>query len=160
MKTFDDFIVEELVWRDGERERQQDNLAIDDLEKVKKTDEQIISKLLEDTKANKLRWYFVGEERAIEYLYTKVRKEVTIKGDKTIISTIFKIADQLIEDDEQYSEFQEDIFAQVNLITLDVLFNKNNKKDIFCKRILGHQLKLSELVALVLPIAVKKPEKK
>ena len=226
MKTFDNFITEELVWRDEKKFKKGDivyyvskkdflphdkpfevesyddsedtgpiiqlkdktlwgaqafiseqdykskegrksngktvNKEIDVLERKKKTDEQIIDRLISETKNNTRHWYFVGKESEIEFLYTKVRKEVEIRGTKTIIDTIFKISDQLIEeedDDEIYSEFQYPS-QKNNIITLEIYISKNNKKEIFCRRISSHQLKLSDLVGVALPIAVKKPDKK
>jgi hypothetical protein len=68
--------------------------------------------------------------------------------------------DQEIEeelDDVPY-QFQA-YFEHSNIISLEVYLSKNSKKEIFCKRIIDHQLKLSELLGLAIHNMKKTPKK-
>lgn len=112
-----------------------------DLQRFKKSDSDIIDLLMEDTKKNELEWY--GED---DMIYTKISK----KYGYTKIDTIFKISDQLIEeeyDNEIFGYEFQNMFSDV--ITLDVYMSKNGKKEIFCRRILTGQLKLSNLLEII-----------
>lgn len=115
-------------------------------ERVKKTDEEIIERLMEDTRGNKLKWYATTDD----LIYAKHRK---IYGN-TVVDVIFKIFDQF---EEQYSEFAYYDFHDGfdTILVLDIYFSKNNKKEIFCKRISAYQLKLSNLLAIVKPTTEK-----
>jgi len=121
--------------------------------RFKKSDSDIIDLLMEDTKKNKLEWY--GED---DMIYTKVTKNY----GETKIDTIFKISDQLMEDEygenEMFGYEFQDMFS--NVITLDIYMSKNGKKEIFCRRISIGQLKLSNLLEIVLPDLRKKSDKK
>ncbi len=123
-----------------------------DLQRFKKSDIDIIDLLMEDTKKGRLHWF--GED---DMIYTNVVE----KYGETAVDTIFKISDQLIEDEYENEmfgyEFQ-DMFS--NVITLDIYMRKNNKKEIFCRRISTGQLKLSNLLEIILPNLEKKQDKK
>lgn len=137
--------------------------GIDDLERVRKTDIEIIERLISDTKRGALNWY--GDD---DYIYTRV---VTTPVNEIRVDTIFKISDQQVEqetDDLFTYEFQ-DMFSAV--VTLDIYMSKYRKsdgkwvassKEKFCRRlsISGTQLKLSELLETVLPVMKAKPEVK
>lgn len=131
------------------------------LERVTKSDEEIIDLLMEDTKRGKLHWYEDDSDPDCNYIYTRmINKYAKIPGkrDELRIDTIFKISDQLIEEEEDQDigyEFQ-DLFN--NMISLDIYMSKNLKKEVFCRRILTGQLKLSNLLEAILPNLQKKPK--
>jgi hypothetical protein len=118
-----------------------------EFERVKKTDDEIIDRLIEDTREEKLKWFASTDD----LIYAKHRK---IYGN-TVVDVIFKLFDQF---EEQYSEFAYYDFHDGfdTILVLDIYFSKNNKKEIFCKRISAYQLKLSNLVAIAKPIIEKK----
>lgn len=125
-------------------------MDIDNLERHKKTDEQIIDQLMAESKKGLLNWYSDND-----YIYTRR----IIKKNDTRVDILFKISDQLLED-EIYSEYAyyQDAFA--NMITLDIYMTKNHKKEIFIRRISSFQLKLSNLLEIVMPNVKKKPDNK
>ena len=124
---------------------------IDNLERVKKTDEQIVERLMNDSKDHKFHWH-----KDSDYIYTKLMKV----HEDTKIDIIFKISDQL-EQLEIYSEYQNELQDDFDsIITLDIYMRKNGKKEIFCRRISALQLKLSNLLEIVLPMIENKIDKK
>lgn len=130
----------------------------DNLERIPKKNEQILDLLIDDTKKGKLHWY---ADNPNDFIYTKMVKIFTDKRGDTRIDTIFKLSDSIYE--EEYPEMGfvsyefQDLFN--SLTTLDIYIKKNNKKEIFCKRISDHQMKLDELMRLVLVVMEKKPTK-
>jgi len=128
-----------------------------------KPEDEIISTLMRDTKDKKFTWYADPKE---EILYCKRRlvkdPSTNIKGNDKI-DLIFKISDQLVEeeideDDYMFAEYQ-GFYPSRNLISLDISISKNNKKEIFCRRITSYQLKLTELLEIILEDYKLKPEK-
>lgn len=120
--------------------------------KVKKSDEDIIDQLMEDTVDGRFEWYAKND-----IIYTKLEKTY----DGTKVELDFELSDTLLEDEYAENamfgyEFQ-DMFS--NMITLDIFMCKNNKKKVFVKRISMHQLKLSDLLEKIMPL-VKNREKK
>jgi len=130
-----------------------------DWEKKKKTDEQIINRLLDDTREGKLTWYF---DEKLDYIYCRrciVKDGISnIKGsDKIYI--IFRLSDSSIEEEQEpYYEFQ-DYFGTCTILSLDIYMSKNLKKEIFCRRIIAHQLKLTELLGEINYVKKKRPKK-
>lgn len=133
------------------------------LERVTKSDEDIIDLLMEDTKRGWLHWYEDDSDPDCNYIYTRMIKKypkIIGKRNELRVDTIFKISDQLIEEEQDEDigfEFQ-DLFN--NMISLDIYMSKNLKKEVFCRRILTGQLKLSNLLEEILPNLQKKPTKK
>lgn len=109
---------------------------------MNKTSEQIISLLIKDTIENKLHWYSDDD-----YYYCRI---LTQKKN-TIVHTIFKISETpFVNDDFGYDDYA---------INLDIYLSKNKKKEIFCKRITGYQLRLIELMNAVVFVKKDKPKK-
>lgn len=125
-------------------------MDIDNLERHKKTDDEIVDRLTEESKKGLLNWY-----RDQDFIYTRR----IIKKDDTRIDILFKISDELLED-EIYSEYAYYQDAMGSMITLDIYMTKNHKREIFIRRISMPQLKLSDLLEVVMPNVKNKPDKK
>lgn len=111
---------------------------------IKKTDEEIIDLLILDTKRSKLKWVTKDD--------TITSKKINVYGSN-VITTIMTLSDELVEDEELiniygYSAEFSNYITQ-NVISLDIYMNKNGKKNIFCRRIIAHQLKLSDLIMVI-----------
>lgn len=131
-----------------------------DWEKKKKTDEQIINRLLDDTREGKLTWYF---DEKLEYIYCRrgiVKDGISnIKGSERI-DIIFRLSDSSIEEEQEpYYEFQDYFMDACTILSLDIYMSKNLKKEIFCRRIIAHQLKLTELLGEINYVKKKRPKK-
>ena len=111
---------------------------------VKKSDEEIINLLILDTRRSNLKWEYTDD--------TITTKKISVYGSN-VITTIMTISDELVEDEELvnmygYSaEFTNYISQKV--VSLDIYMNKNGKKNIFVRRIVSHQLKLSDLIQTI-----------
>lgn len=113
------------------------------LERFKKSNIDIINRLMNDTKLDKLHWYYKDDD----ILYTKII--LLEKGSR--ITLIFEITDV----DSGYDNYSEYDFHN-SMIVLDIfLSKKNNKNRIFIKRISDYQIKLSDLTMEVIKKAKK-----
>lgn len=108
-----------------------------------KTNEDIIDNLLSDTRTNKIIWFSDDD-----IFYTKIN----VKDD---INIIFKFSDTY-EEEEEYTEFGAymDMFS-FNMLTLDVYLTKKYKKEMYCKRITSNQVKLQDLLNMLIFTAIK-----
>lgn len=125
-------------------------MPIDNLERVSRSDKEIIDKLISDTKRNAIHWY-----NTTDMIYCKIGKQI----GNNLIFIIFKISDQMVEE-YPYNKFDFDqSSSDVNdtVIVLDIYISKSNKREIFCKRIQDYQLKLINLIDTIIP-AMKRPK--
>jgi hypothetical protein len=134
--------------------------SIDNLERVPKKNEQIIDLLINDTKKDKIYWY---TDNPNDFIYTRMIKLYSDKRGDTRIDIIFKLSDSIYEEEFEYPEMGYASYEFQNLFnsitTLDIYIKKNNKKEIFCKRISDYQMKLDELMRLVIIVMKKNPSK-
>lgn len=103
-----------------------------------KTHLEIIDRLIDDTISSRLLWYDDGD-----YFRSTIRTEK--HGLK--LDTIFKLSDCMYSDPANiYTTYEDD-----DIITVDIYIKKNaGGKEIFCIRIKDHQLKLLELLNVVM----------
>jgi hypothetical protein len=127
---------------------------IDNLEKKRKTDSEIIENLTEDTKKGKFHWY--GNSTL---LYTRRRIVKSSSKGETNVDTIFKLFEQEIEEEYPIPMNFSYEYEMDPIVTMDIYISKNGKKEIHCKRITGFQFKLSQLMAIALDDAEKNMKK-
>ena len=118
---------------------------------MKKSDEDIVDSLMEDTMKGKLIWY-----KDDEYIFCTISTE---KGTE-IIETIFRLWEEsYMNEFSNYMGYELEDEDDEYLIILDIYMRKNKKgKEIFIGRIKNYQLKLTELLNVV--IKIKKPKPK
>jgi hypothetical protein len=127
------------------------------LDKVKKTDEQIINKLLDDTREGKLSWY---SDMTLNYMYCRrriVKDPSSNIKEEDKIDIIFKLSDDIVEQEQDTFpyEFQDYFSDSYTIISLDIYMSKNLKREVFCRRVTNHQLKLTELMSEVIHVLKK-----
>jgi hypothetical protein len=106
------------------------------IDNMRKSDNEIVDRLLKDTKSGSLNWYLNELDM---YVYTRV---ITVDNSNRI-DVIFKLLEGLDNDDYfavEYAELYND-----NLVYLDIYMTKNKGNEIFCRRISKEQNKLTEL---------------
>jgi hypothetical protein len=118
-----------------------------------KKEEDIVDKLMEDTMNGKLNWY-----KDDEYIFCTVRTE---QGTE-IIDTIFRLWEESYMDEfSGYMGYDIESEDDDYFIILDIYMKKNKKgKEIFIGRIKSFQLKLTELLNVVIRIKKPKPQPK
>jgi len=114
-----------------------------DLDRIKKTDIQIIERLIRDTSNNKIHWY----EDSFENVFY-ARTLTLSKDQKTKVFLKFEISTIDDTDDNFAVEFSEVYYGEV--LQLNILMKKNSNKEIECRKITEYQHELSELTNLVL----------
>lgn len=132
-----------------------------DYDRIRKSNEDLIEDLTHDTFERKLRWY--GDD-SMDYYYCRrrvIKNDISnIKDDKDKIDIIFKISESLVDEEEDDVPYQfQAYYESYPSISLEIYMSKNGKKEIFCKRIMDHQLKLVELLSTVVHNSEKKPKK-
>ncbi len=129
---------------------------LENLERIRKTNDKIIKSLTDDTKKGKLHWY--TDDKTI---YTRLVKILGEDESTTRIDLIFKISDETIEDEyndyAHYFGYEQSSLFETTIVTLEIYMSKNKKKEVFCKKISTDQLALSDLLGVILPIVEKKP---
>lgn len=120
---------------------------------MKKSEEDIVDRLMEDTMNGRLNWY-----KDDEYIFCTVRTE----KETDIVDMIFRIWEESYMDEYTgYVGYDIEDEDDEYFIILDIYMRKNKKgKEIFIGRIKSYQLKLTELLNVVLKIKKPKPKKK
>lgn len=136
-------------------------MRLEDLEKKKKSNNEIIESLIKDTKDNKFKWY----RNQDELFYARRRKIVKTKYGETILDIIFRIYEQEIGHDDYYDEYSNfsweyQQLMKEKLITLDILITKNGKKEILCRKMTNYQHNLKTLIKEIIKVYNEKPKMK
>ena len=112
------------------------------VEKVGKNNEEIIDLLILDTKEKNIKWDASTDNKI-------TTKKVFFYGELKITFTII-ILDELVEDEESVNIYGYSVeyadYITKNIATLSIYMNKNDKENIFIKKIVSDQLKLSDLI--------------
>lgn len=117
---------------------------MENISHFKKSDIEIIDKLILDTQRGKIFWYHKNDD----VIFSKLH----IIHNGNIITLTFELSDI----DSDFDEYTEYSFQLDKLVILDIFLSKKNiKKRIFCKRISSCQMKLFDLIVEVMNVVKK-----